>query len=124
MALTLIHDKFKALLDETTGGSAYPVFIPRYARYPAYAFAQDALSRDLDSRLRITSLSTHSFTVFVADKEYAACHAAAQTLLNKLDQHSSETFAHVLVEDCQDGYDPDMQVYTKTLTITIRYKEK
>ncbi|ELF4876455.1 hypothetical protein CGH02_17020 [Vibrio parahaemolyticus] len=124
MALTLVHDKFKALLDTTTGGSAYPVYIPRHASYPAYAFAQDALSRDIDSRLRVTSISTHSFTVFVAHEEYAQCHAAAQALLNKLDQHSDSDFALVLVEDCQDGFDPDMMVYMKTLTITMKHKEQ
>ncbi|HCE1829034.1 TPA: hypothetical protein NJ423_003425 [Vibrio parahaemolyticus] len=122
--MTLVHDKFKALLDATTGGSAYPVYVPKFSTYPAFAFAQDSLRRDIDSRLRITSISTHSFTVYVAHPEYSECHAAAQALLNKLDQHSDSDFALVLVEDCQDGFDPELEVYMKTLTITMKHKEQ
>lgn len=126
MALTLIHDKFKVLIDGITGGDAYPVFIPEEASFPAYMYSLETLSRDIESNLRDTTVSAHVFGVHVVDKTFAGCHDRTQKLLDGLDQYtegSSGSLLLVLVEDAQDGFDPDLDAYTKTLVVSVRVKE-
>lgn len=123
MALTLIHNEFKALIDSITGMKAYPLFIPKKANLPAICFEQEDLSRNADSNLRLTSLVDHRFTVTVAASDFRTCHDKMQLLINSLDQYSSGNINLTLVESVADGYDPEFEIFAKTALVAVRYKE-
>ncbi len=125
MALTLIHDQFKTLLDDITSLDSYPVYIPEtVTTYPAICYSMESVARDTDSNQNGTTISAHVFNVYLVASSFSEAQTITQNLLNRLDQHSDASFLLVLVEDAADEYDADRAVFIKTLTVTVRLKEK
>lgn len=126
MPLTLIHNKFKALLDSLTSKSAHPVFIPIHVELPAYMYEMTSITRDIESNLKDTTISAHVFNVYVAAKSFSECQTLTQDLITGLDQYKdlNEGFLLTLVEDGADGYDNDLECFTKSLVISVRVKEE
>lgn len=126
MALTLVHEQFKNLIDSLTGESAYPVYIPENANLPAYMFSMESIARDIESNLKQSTISAHVFNVHIAAKSFTECFDLTQNLITGLDQHSdgpTGIFLLTLVEDGQDGYDPELEAFTISLVISVRVKE-
>lgn len=123
MALTLIHSEFRALLESITSLDVYPVLLPKDACFPSLVYSMSAISRDIESNLKNTTISAHVFNVFVVARTFRECHTITQQLLNVLDQYRDDAFLLTLVEDGSDEYDTEQSLYIKNLTVTVRVKE-
>lgn len=126
MAITLIHDQFKTLIDGITGIPSYPVYLPETSEMPAIVYSMESVSRDIESNLRNTTVSAHVFNVNLVATTFIESHQLAVNLLSQLDQYSDGNdgnFLLVLIEDATDSYDPDQQLFVKSLVVTVRIKE-
>ncbi len=123
MALTLFHSKFKAILDSLSGTQSYAVYIPESAGYPAIAYALTGLSRDIESNLANTTVSAHVYNVFIVDTTFTAVQTLTQNIINTLDQYRDADVLLTLIEDVQDDYDGDRDLFIKNLTVSVRVKE-
>lgn len=126
MAITLIHNQFKVLIDSITKLPSYPVYLPETATLPAVTYSMESVSRDIESNLRNTTVSAHVFNVNLVANTFSECHELAIELMNQLDQYtegSEGDFLLVLIEDATDSYDPDQQLFVKSLVVTVRVKE-
>lgn len=122
--LKLTHVDFLNLLKSVTTSPIYPVYIPETASsFPAICYRLEGIVRDAESTLNGVSIIAHVYNVTIATRTFVELQQEVDLLISGLDDYSDARFLGVMVEDVADSFDPDFNVYTSTISFSVRTKE-
>jgi hypothetical protein len=125
--MRMIQDDLRRYLELQTEVNAYPLFIPETVELPAMAYTLEDAGRNINSDQYQTSVSDHTYTVQVCDKEYKSVVDQAQKIIELFDGagfnfEQTEVLASS-VSSVSDATNHDLSMYFRIITFTLIVNE-